>query len=131
MENSRQWYEALNKPEWAPDSAVFGQVWSVLYPIIFLVNTYIVYLLVKNRVSLAVALPFWLNLFFNLIFSPIQFILRNNMLALFDIILVLTTIIWAMIAIWPTSKPVALLFIPYLIWVSIATSLQFSITVKN
>jgi hypothetical protein len=47
------------------------------------------------------------------------------------ILLVLITIVWAMVAIWPHAKVVSFAFVPYLIWVSIATALQLSITLKN
>jgi tryptophan-rich sensory protein len=126
-----EWYQNLNKPSWAQQESVFGTVWSILYPIIFIVNGYVLYLFFLNKISLLVALPFWLNLFFNIIFTLIQFGLKNNDLALVDIALVLITIIWAMIAIWPQYKLVALAFVPYLIWVAVATALQFSITLKN
>ena len=126
-----EWYQNLKKPSWAPQESVFGTVWSVLYPIIIAVNIYVIYLYSQGKIGLLVALPFWLNLFFNLIFTPIQFGLRNNFLAFIDIALVLITIIWAMIAIWSHSKFVTIAFAPYLIWVSIATALQLSITLKN
>jgi tryptophan-rich sensory protein len=45
--------------------------------------------------------------------------------------LLLATIIWAIFAIWPYMKWVALMQIPYLIWVCIATALQLSITYLN
>ena len=125
------WYQNLNKPSWAPQESVFGTVWSILYPIIFVVNGYIIYLLVQGKIGVLVALPFWLNLFFNLIFTPIQFGLKNNAFAFVDITLVLVTIIWAMVAIWPHAKIAAIAFVPYLIWVAIATALQLSITLKN
>ena len=127
----QNWYQQLNKPSWAPDEKVFGQVWSVLYPIIFAVNVYVLVLLYQNKISWLVALPFWLNLFFNFLFTPIQFGLKNNLLASIDIILVLATIVWAMIAIWPHAKIAALAFVPYFIWVTIATVLQLSILFKN
>jgi tryptophan-rich sensory protein len=126
-----EWYQNLNKPSWAPQESVFGIVWSILYPIIFIVNGYVIYLLAQGKISLLVAIPFWLNLFFNIIFTPIQFGLKNNTLALIDISLVLITIGWAMIAIWPHNKLVAIAFVPYFIWVLIATVLQTSITLKN
>jgi translocator protein len=131
MQDGAEWYRKLNKPDWAPAETVFGQVWSVLYPIIFGVNIYILAMVLSNKISWRVALPFWLNLFFNLIFTPIQFGLKNNQLAFADIVLVLATIVWAMVAIWPHSKVISLLFGPYLVWVVIATALQFSIMLKN
>lgn len=129
--NTRDWYQSLNKPSWAPHESVFGQVWSVIYPIIFAVNIYIVILLMQDKITLRTALPFWLNLFFNLIFTPIQFGLRNNLLAVIDILLIFVTIIWSMIAIWPVNKFITLAFVPYLIWVGIASVLQISIWLKN
>lgn len=129
--DSQQWYRALNKPSWSPHESVFGQVWSVIYPIIFAVNIYVFAIFIQGKISVWTALPFWLNLFFNLIFTPIQFGLRNNLLAAIDIMLVLGTIVWSMTAIWPVNKFVAVAFVPYLVWVSIATVLQISILIKN
>lgn len=131
MNDSTQWYRQLKKPSWTPGENVFGHVWTPLYIIIFIVNIYVLKLLLNKEINFVVALPFWLNIFFNLIYTPIQFGLRNNYLASIDIILVLFTIIWSMIAMWPHSKLVSLAFSPYLIWVCIATALQFSITFLN
>ena len=129
--NTKEWYSALKKPSWAPHESVFGQVWSVIYPIIFAVNVYVVILLIQDKITYKTALPFWLNLFFNLMFTPIQFGLRNNLLAVIDILLILVTIIWSMIAIWPVQKFITIAFVPYLIWVAIASALQISIWLKN
>ena len=129
MDNS--WYRELQKPSWAPAEWVFGTVWSILYPIIIGVNIYIVVLLLRDKITWIIALPFWLNIFFNAIFTPIQFGLRNNALAFVDILFVLITIVWAMIVIWPYAKWVTLAFLPYLVWVAIATALQLMITIKN
>ncbi len=129
--DTSSWYRSLNKPSWAPQESLFGTVWSILYPIIFAVNIYIIILFMKDKISLAIALPFWLNLFFNFAFTPIQFGLRNNWLAVLDIYLVLGTIVWAMIVIWPVNKFVVAAFVPYLIWVSIASALQTYIALHN
>jgi len=129
--DTKEWYSALKKPSWAPHESVFGQVWSVIYPIIFAVNIYVVILLIQDKITYKTALPFWLNLFFNLMFTPIQFGLRNNLLAVIDILLILVTIIWSMIAIWPVQKFITIAFVPYLIWVAIASALQISIWLKN
>jgi translocator protein len=129
--DTRSWYKSLNKPSWAPKEEVFGAVWSILYPIIFAVNIYVLILYLNKKVGLSVALPFWLNLFFNFIFTPLQFGLKNNFLAMVDIYLILATIVWAIIVIWPVSKITAVAFIPYLVWVCIATALQTYIAFRN
>jgi len=85
----------------------------------------------KKMIPAIVAVPFVLNLIFNAAFSPIQFQLQNNLLASVDIVLVLGTLLWAMIAVWPHAKWVALVNIPYLAWVSFATVLQITVTVLN
>lgn len=78
-----------------------------------------------------VALPFILNIVFNLAFTPIQFGLRNLPLATLDIFLVLITLIWAMVAIFPHMRWVTYMMIPYAVWVGFATVLQTTITVIN
>ncbi len=125
------WYEEIAKPAWAPPAALFGTVWSVLYPIIFLVYGYVAYRALTGDIPKAVLIPIVINLVVNFAFTPIQFGLRNFELALVDIILTLLTIGWSMWAIWPFSWLASAALIPYLIWVCIATVLQFSITVMN
>lgn len=128
---SYEWYAQLKKPFFAPPSSVFGPVWSFLYLIIFSTFGYVFYLGIKKIIPFTVVLPFILNLVFNFSFTPLQFGLKNNYLALIDIILVLITLVWSMYAIYPYSKILALAQTPYLLWVSFATILQISITYLN
>jgi tryptophan-rich sensory protein len=124
-------YADLIKPSWAPPAFLFGPVWTVLYTIIAISFGYVFYLVWKNIIPRKVALPFVLNLGFNALFTPLQFGLNNNLLASIDIILVLITLVWLMRTIWPYQKWVALVNIPYLLWVSFATALQITITFLN
>ena len=125
------WYQQLVKPSWAPPSALFGPVWTLLYGLIAISFGYVGYLFFNRRVPFVVFLPFILNIVFNLAFTPIQFGLKNNILAALDILLVLGTLIWALLAIYPHARWVTLLNIPYLVWVAFATVLQITITVLN
>lgn len=131
MNESYEWYAQLAKPTWAPPSWIFGPVWTVLYVIIAMSFTRVFWLLWKKRIGFVVALPFILNLLFNFAFTPLQFGLQNNLLAMIDILLVLATLIWAMVAIKPHCKTVFYMQIPYLLWVSFATILQVTITWMN
>lgn len=131
MSDSYSWYATLIKPSWAPPSWLFGPVWSVLYIIIGLTFGYVFYKVITGKISWMIAIPFVLNLIFNLAFTPIQFVLKNNFLAAIDIVLVLTTLYWALISIFPYFRFVTYANIPYLIWVMFATVLQFTITYLN
>ncbi len=131
MKDSYIWYQALEKPNWAPPSWLFGPVWSVLYVIIAITYGYVFYQVATGKLPKIVALPFVLNLFFNFIFTPIQFELKNNVLASLDILLVLGTLVWALVLIYPYFKWIAYANVPYLLWVCFATVLQITITTLN
>lgn len=130
MENYT-WYQTLIKPTWSPPAWLFGPVWTVLYVIITFSFGTVFYKAFTKQIPWMVALPFVLNLIFNAAFTPLQFKLQNNLLAAIDILLVLGTLIWAMIAIWPHTRWIAYVNIPYLAWVSFATVLQLTITFLN
>jgi tryptophan-rich sensory protein len=125
------WYESLAKPSWTPDPATIGLVWQTLYPIILVTFTFVFVQAARKKIGWRVALPFAINLVANLVFTPIQFGLRNLTLAALDILVVWATILWMIAAIWKHYRWVAVAQVPYLIWVSIATVLQLSITWMN
>ncbi len=125
------WYQALVKPAFAPPAWLFGPVWSVLYLVIAGSFGYVTYLFFQKQIPFIVLLPFILNVIFNVIFTPIQFWMRNLPLASLDIILVLVTLIWALYAIFPYARWVTYVNIPYLLWVMFASVLQVSITWLN
>ncbi len=131
MSNTSIWYQSLIKPTWAPPSWLFGPVWTFLYVLIFASFGFVFYKFLRKEIPFIVFLPFLLNLIFNFLFSPIQFVLQNNLLAAIDILLVLGTLVWLMFAIFPYFKWVSLINIPYLLWVLFATVLQLTITFLN
>jgi tryptophan-rich sensory protein len=124
-------YQALVKPSFAPPSYLFGPVWTFLYVLIFISFSKVFMGVYDKNIPFIVALPFVLNLIFNFAYTPLMFGLKNNTLASIDILLVLGTIIWMMIAIFPYMRSVTYMQIPYLIWVSFATVLQLSIYFLN
>ena len=131
---THDWYSQLIKPSWSPPAWLFGPVWTVLYIIIAVSFGSVIYKAFTGGVQWLIALPFVLNLVFNFAFTSIQFGLKNNLLASIDILLVLITLVWALVAIWqsvPELRWVVYVNIPYLVWVSFATVLQLTITSLN
>jgi len=126
-----EWYNSLVKPSWTPEPSTIGMIWQIIYPIILVTFGFVFVQTMRRKMPWKVALPFGINLLANLIFTPIQFGLRNLPLAAVDILLVWATILWMMVAVWKHSRWVAAAQLPYLVWVSIATILQLSITAWN
>lgn len=132
--NNYNWYSQIIKPSWAPPSWLFGPVWTVLYAIIAVSFGTIFYKAFTREISWQAALPFALNLIFNFAFTPIQFGLKNNLLASIDILLILATLVWALYSLWhalPALRWIVYANIPYLLWVTFATILQITITIMN
>ncbi len=126
-----EWYNSLAKPSWTPAPATIGLIWQILYPVILISFGFVFVRAFQGKVPWHVALPFAINLVANLVFTPIQFGLRNMPLAAGDILIVWVTIAWCMVVVWPHFKWVALAQVPYFVWVSLASVLQLSITWMN
>jgi tryptophan-rich sensory protein len=62
----------------------------------------------RGKITWRVAIPFAINLIANLLFTTIEFTLRNLPLASLDILVVLATIVWMIVAVWPHYRWVAI-----------------------
>ena len=127
----RDWYDSLRKPSWTPEPEFIGLMWQIIYPIIIVTFGFVFFQALRGHLPRTVALPFAINLVANLLFTPIQFGLRNLPLASIDIIVVWGTIVWMVSAVWKYYRWVAIAQAPYFAWVSVATVLQLSITWMN
>ncbi|MEI7815326.1 MAG: TspO/MBR family protein [Coriobacteriia bacterium] len=132
MSDFSAWYDALAKPKWTPAPSVIGTIWTIIYPLIAVATVATIVKVVRGDLPRIVLIPLVLNLASNAAFTPIQFGLRNLPLATVDIAVVLVTIVWWLALAWrPGSEWIALVLAPYLVWVSIASVLQVSITLAN
>ncbi|MCX8064404.1 MAG: tryptophan-rich sensory protein [Candidatus Hydrogenedentes bacterium] len=127
----KEYYEQLIKPWWSPPAWVFGPAWTFLYTLIFITYGFTFYYVIRKKIPMHIGFVLILNLIFNFSFTPVQFGLKNNLLATIDAVLLLITIILSIVWLYPHSKTLSLLQLPYLIWVSFATVLQSSITYLN
>lgn len=125
------WYSTLNKPSFSPPNWVFGPVWTILY-FMMGVAAYIIWSKGLASKKIRYALSFFLiQLFFNFLWSIIFFGLRSPVLAFINILLLWIFIFLTILKFHKISKSAAYLLIPYLIWVSFASILNFSIIILN
>ena len=125
------WYATLNKPWFTPPNYVFGPVWTVLY-ILMGISLYLVVSKgwEKKPVKSGVLL-FALQLVANLVWSVLFFGLHSPLAGLADIIVLLVLIVATLVAFYRVSKPAAVLLVPYLAWVCIATCLNIGVVLLN
>jgi len=124
------WYKTLNKPSFNPPSWVFGPVWTVLYILIGL-SFYFVWTDNSGKQKKTAFIVYSFQLFFNLLWSFLFFGLRSPFAALIEIIALWIFIITNIIVFYKISNKAGLLLIPYLLWVTFATILNFSIYILN
>ena len=129
--NWLDWYNSRAKPISTPAPATIGLIRQILYPIIFVSFGFVFMQMFRGKFGWLVALLFAINLVANLVFTPIQFWMRNLPLAAVDILIVWTIILWMIVAVWRQYRWVAVAQVPYFVWVSLATMLQLSITWNN
>lgn len=118
------WYATLVKPTFSPPNYLFGPVWTFLY---FLMGVAL-YLVWIRKGDLK---WFWVQLILNSLWSIIFFGLRSPALALIEIFFLWFTIVLTIKSFMKVYKPAASLLFPYLLWVSFASVLNFSIWVLN
>lgn len=125
------WYAALAKPAWTPPNEWFGPIWTILY-ILIGIALFLVWRQGWDRRDVRFAIGiFAVQLVLNILWSLVFFGL-NSILGGFIVIFLLWIAILAnMVAFYVLSKPAGLLFVPYIIWVSIASYLNYSVMLLN
>jgi tryptophan-rich sensory protein len=129
--NIPTWYADLNKPWFTPPSWVFGPVWTILY-ILMGISLFLVLRKGWERRDVQIGTAvFGIQLVLNILWSYLFFGLRSPLYGLIGIvalwIAILATIVWF----FRISRPAAILLVPYIAWVSIATALNYSIYILN
>ncbi|KAF5089342.1 TspO/MBR family protein [Methanobacterium aggregans] len=125
------WYAALAKPLWAPPNWVFGPVWTTLY-ILMGIALFLVLRKGWQRQDVKFAvLIFAVQLILNVLWSVVFFSF-HSLLGGFAVIMALWLAIFAnLIAFYVISKPAGLVLVPYIVWVSIASYLNYTVYLLN
>ncbi len=121
------WYEALRRPSWTPPNWAVPVVWTILY-VMIAVSGWMVW----NAQGFGPAIALWgLQLVLNAAWSWLFFGLRRMDLAFADVCALGLSVVAYITAAWPVSATAALLFVPYLAWVTTAATLNRSVWKLN
>jgi tryptophan-rich sensory protein len=124
--NAGSFYRELSRPAWAPPGWLFGPVWSVLYALMG-VAAWLVWRRRGFAGARAALLLFIAQLAANALWSWLFFAWRQGGFALADVLVLWCLIAATIIAFRHISTVAAALLLPYLVWVTFASALTFSI----
>jgi translocator protein len=124
------WYAGLQKPWWNPPPWIFGPVWTLLY-IMMAVAAWMVWRVGGWRAQ-GFALGFFLlQWLLNALWTPLFFGLHLPLPAFAEIMALWLTLLITTVLFWRISRIAGLLLIPYLVWVSFAALLNFTLWQLN
>ncbi|MGV8961623.1 MAG: TspO/MBR family protein [Stenotrophomonas sp.] len=123
-------YAQLVQPQWAPPAAVFGPVWTLLYGLMGLAawGVWRQGGFAQQRRALIL---FVLQLAVNALWSWLFFAWHQGALALADIAVLWLLIVATLVAFWRVRPLSGVLLLPYLLWVSFAAVLNYSVWQLN
>ena len=113
------------RPEWAPPPQWFGPVWTLLYALIG-IAAWLVWRVGGFRAAASALALFLVQLAVNALWSWLFFGWHLGALAFADIVLLWLLILATLIAFWRIRPLAGVLLVPYLLWVSFATALNYA-----
>ena len=127
---AKSFYSQLAQPTWAPPPWLFGPVWTVLYALMA-IAAWLVWRsggFRANRIALSL---FLLQLALNALWTWFFFAWHHGALAFTDIVLLWVLIVATLVSFWRVRPLAGTLLIPYLLWVSFASVLNYSVWQLN
>lgn len=123
-------YAQLVRPEWAPPQSLFGPVWTVLYALMG-VAAWLVWREGGFRSARTALVLFLVQLAVNALWSSLFFAWHLGGAAFADIIVLWLLIVATLVAFWRIRPLAGALLVPYLLWVSFAAALNYSVWQLN
>ena len=121
------WYANLAKPFFTPPNYVFAPVWTTLF-LMMGVSLFLIWRKsgVVDTIRPALIL-FGVQLLLNVLWSVMFFGLRSPFAAFIEILFLWFAILATIMLFFSLSKAAGILLVPYILWVSFATVLNFMI----
>jgi benzodiazapine receptor len=120
------WYRGLQKPSWQPPDWAFGPAWTVIYALAAIAGVFAWRDAHSQQQRETMLMLFALNAFLNVLWSLLFFRLRRPDWALFEVGLLWLSVLLLIVVLGRYSRTAALLLVPYLLWVSFASTLNWA-----
>lgn len=121
------WYRDLNKPAWTPPGWMFPVVWTTLYILIAIAGARVAFV-----PGSGLAMAFWaLQIALNTLWTPVFFGLHRIRTGMAIIVALWLAVAGGTAAMFHIDMIAGLLFLPYLVWVTLAGALNLSIWRRN
>jgi translocator protein len=124
------WYAQLNKPAWTPPNWLFGPAWTTLYTLMA-IAAWLISLRPASPARRTALIAFFVQLILNALWTPAFFGLRSPAMGLVVIVPLWLAILATIILFWRVRPVAAALLIPYILWVTYATALNFALWQLN
>jgi translocator protein len=131
MTDLGSWYQGLKLPPWQPPGPVFGIVWTTIYALTATAAVLGWRNTSDRRGQDWLIILFCLNGFLNVLWSILFFQIKRPDWALIEVVPFWISIVALMVFLWPRTRLGALLIVPYVVWVSIATALNYEVVRLN
>ena len=125
------WYGALRKPSWQPPNWAFGPAWTLILGLAAWSAVVAWNAAVGAEQHRDVIILFAVNAICHFLWSPLFFKLRRPDWALIEVVFLWSSLAALVLGLWPISHFAALLIVPYLLWVSFAAFLNWTIVRLN
>ncbi|MBL0106878.1 MAG: tryptophan-rich sensory protein [Ignavibacteria bacterium] len=131
MDSIPTWYAALNKPSFNPPNNVFGPVWTILY-VMMGISMFLIWKEgLKNKDVKNAFIFFIIQLILNFLWSVVFFGAHSVLGGLIIIVLLWLAVLYCIISFRKISRVASILLIPYLLWITFATLLNYYILILN
>jgi tryptophan-rich sensory protein len=125
------WYKGLRKPSWQPPDWLFGPAWTTIFALAVVSGVLGWYAAPDGGARAFMVLLFGVNALFNIGWTWLFFRLHRPDWALIEVPLLWLSILALVVLLWPWTLPAALALLPYLLWVSFASFLNWTIVRLN
>ena len=125
------WYASLKQPAWKPPDWAFGPIWTTIFALAAAAGV-IGWLRAPARAQREQMLVlFALNAFLNVFWSLLYFRLHRPDWSLIEVPFLWLSVLALIVLLWRFARPAAWLLVPYLVWVSIASLLNWQTVQLN